>query len=91
LLLALQDHASTSCRRWRAGQLEFVYAFADSNGDRFAAGGGMKRNIVETIISLEPGGDIEILDNGDMVLFTETALDPASVVYHVLMNPKDDS
>ncbi len=50
----------------------------------------MKRNIVETIISLEPGGDIEILDNGDMVLFTETALDPASVVYHVLMNPKDD-
>lgn len=51
----------------------------------------MKRNIVETIISLEPGGDIEILDNGDMVLFTETALDPASVVYQVLMNPKDDS
>ncbi len=51
----------------------------------------MKRNIVKTIISLEPDGDIKILGNGGMVLFTETALDPVSVVYRVLMNPKDGS
>ena len=52
---------------------------------------GMEGLLGGAYIALEPGGDIEMLGNGGMILFTEAALDLASIVRQVVMSPKDGS
>jgi phospholipid/cholesterol/gamma-HCH transport system substrate-binding protein len=52
---------------------------------------GMEGLLGGAFIALEPGGDIEMLGNGGMILFTESALDLASIIRQVVLSPKDGS
>lgn len=52
---------------------------------------GMEGLLGGAFIALEPGGDIEMLENGGMILFTEAALDLASIIRQVVLSPKDGS